>query len=114
MTLCVCIKGKDGMVLASDSRGTFGDPRAVTAQNDNMKKLYLVSKYVGVILAGSGELGAMVMNEISDKILVNQSANTPSSHYSLSSIRASNRNLCTLAFRFVPPALLLRATLPLG
>jgi hypothetical protein len=44
------------MVLASDSRGTFGDPRAVTAQNDNMKKLYLVSKYVGVILAGSGEL----------------------------------------------------------
>jgi hypothetical protein len=45
------------MVLASDSRGTFGDPRAVTAQNDNMKKLYLVSKHVGVILAGSGELG---------------------------------------------------------
>jgi hypothetical protein len=68
MTLCVCIKGKKGMVLASDSRGTFGDPRAVTAQNDNMRKLYLVSKYVGVILAGSGELGAMVMNEISEKI----------------------------------------------
>lgn len=68
MTLCVCIKGKDGMVLASDSRGTFGDPRAVTAQNDNMRKLYLVSKYVGDILAGSGELGAMVMNEISEKI----------------------------------------------
>lgn len=48
MTLTVCLKGKDGMVLASDSRGTFGDPRRVTAQNDNMKKLYAVSKYVGV------------------------------------------------------------------
>lgn len=27
------------MVLASDSRGTFGDPRGVTAQNDNMQKI---------------------------------------------------------------------------
>jgi len=53
------------MVLASDSRGTFGDPRGVTAQNDNQKKLYGVSKYVGVLMAGSGELGAMIINEIS-------------------------------------------------
>jgi 20S proteasome alpha/beta subunit len=52
------------MVLASDSRGTFGDPRGVTAQNDNQKKLYGVSKYVGVLMAGSGELGAMIMSEI--------------------------------------------------
>lgn len=64
MTLIVCLKGTDGMVLASDSRGTFGDPRAVTAQNDNQKKLYRLSKYVGALLAGSGELGAMIMNEI--------------------------------------------------
>lgn len=53
------------MVLASDSRGTFGDPRGVTAQNDNQKKLYGVSNYVGVLMAGSGELGAMIINEIS-------------------------------------------------
>jgi 20S proteasome alpha/beta subunit len=53
------------MVLAADSRGTFGDPRGVTAQNDNQKKLYSVSKYVGVLMAGSGELGAMIINEIS-------------------------------------------------
>lgn len=68
MTLVVCLKGKDGMVLASDSRGTFGDPRATTAQNDNMKKVYPASKYVGVLLAGSGELGAMIINEIQKKI----------------------------------------------
>jgi len=68
MTLILCLKGKDGMVLASDSRGTFGDPRGVTAQNDNMKKLYAVSQYVGVLLAGSGELGAMIMEGISDKL----------------------------------------------
>lgn len=68
MTLTVCLKGKDGMVLASDSRGTFGDPRRVTAQNDNMKKLYAVSKYVGVILSGVGELGAMIMDGVPQRL----------------------------------------------
>jgi hypothetical protein len=56
------------MVLASDSRGTFGDPRATTAQNDTMKKVYSVSKYVGVLLAGSGELGSTIRNEIGEKM----------------------------------------------
>ena len=56
------------MVLASDSRGTFGDPRGVTAQNDNQKKSYGLSKYVGVLMAGSGELGAMIMNEIATDV----------------------------------------------
>lgn len=64
MTLNLILKGKDGIVLASDSRGTFGDPRNITAQNDNMKKLYPLSRYVGVVLAGSGELGATIMSEI--------------------------------------------------
>lgn len=57
------------MVLASDSRGTFGDPRGITAQNDNMKKVYGVSKYVGVLFAGSGELGANIINEIQKEIV---------------------------------------------
>lgn len=56
------------MILACDSRGTFGDPRGVTAQNDNMQKVYAVSKYVGVLLAGSGELGSMIINEIQREI----------------------------------------------
>jgi 20S proteasome alpha/beta subunit len=68
LTLIVCLKGKNGMVLASDSRGTFGDPRGVTAQNDNQKKSYGLSKYVGVLMAGSGELGAMIMNEIATDV----------------------------------------------
>jgi 20S proteasome alpha/beta subunit len=68
MTLNLILKGKDGVVLASDSRGTFGDPRSVTAQNDNMRKLYPLSKYVGVVLAGSGELGSTIMNELQEGI----------------------------------------------
>jgi len=68
LTLILCLRGKNGMILASDSRGTFGDPRGVTAQNDTQRKLYAVSKYVGILVAGSGELGAMLMNEISTKV----------------------------------------------
>ncbi len=68
MTLIVCLRGTDGMVLASDSRGTFGDPRGVTAQNDNQKKVYRLSKYSGMLIAGSGEIGTMVYNELGKEI----------------------------------------------
>lgn len=42
MTLIVCAKAQDGMVFASDSRGAFGDPQTLTAQNDTMKKVRLM------------------------------------------------------------------------
>lgn len=64
MSLIVSLRGANGMVLASDSRGTFGDPRGVTAQNDSMKKVFKLSKYVGALVAGSGEIGATIMNEL--------------------------------------------------
>lgn len=68
MSLILCLRGKDGMVLASDSRGTFGDPRGVTAQNDNQKKVYRLSKYVGCAVAGSGEIGARLVDELIETI----------------------------------------------
>jgi hypothetical protein len=40
------------MVVAADSRGTFGDPRGITAQNDSQKKLYSISKYSAILTAG--------------------------------------------------------------
>ena len=52
MTLSVSLTGKDGIVVASDSRGTFGDPRGITAQNDTIKKVYLVGN-VGISVAGA-------------------------------------------------------------
>lgn len=64
MTLLVSLRGADGIVLATDSRGTFGDPRGVTAQNDSQKKLYISSRYTAILTAGSGELGAFVMQEV--------------------------------------------------
>jgi len=62
MSLLVCLLGTDGLVLATDSRGTFGDPRGVTAQNDQIKKLYLANERVGILVAGAGDLGSTLVS----------------------------------------------------
>jgi hypothetical protein len=62
MTLTVCLQGRDGLVLASDSRGTFGDPRGVTAQNDTIRKVYLIGN-IGILSAG-GQQGNMIIEEV--------------------------------------------------
>lgn len=74
MTLLVGLRGVNGMVVAADSRGTFGDPRGVTAQNDAQQKLYKASKYAAILTAGSGELGAKLIDEILKTIPENDDA----------------------------------------
>ena len=64
MTLCVCLKGKDGIALASHSRGIFGDPRGVTAQDDSQEKAYVLSNQAGLLAAGCGEAGAHLVTEL--------------------------------------------------
>ena len=64
MTLLVCIKSEGKLVLACDSRGTFGDPRGVTAQNDSQIKLFKLTNRVGIMVAGVGELGATVVQAL--------------------------------------------------
>ena len=64
MTLIVCAKAMDGMVFASDSRGTFGDPQGVTAQNDTMKKVIKLNENSVLMMAGSAEIGETVIQEI--------------------------------------------------
>lgn len=61
MTLTVCLQGEDMIVVATDSRGTFGDGRGPTAQNDNIKKLYLVGN-VAICSAGSSHAN-MILDE---------------------------------------------------
>jgi 20S proteasome alpha/beta subunit len=65
MTLLVALRGKDGIVAATDSRGTFGDPRGVTAQNDSQQKAHIVAPHAAVLIAGAGELGTQLISEIS-------------------------------------------------
>lgn len=56
------------MVLAADSRGTFGDPRIVTAQNDTLQKAHILAPHVAVLTAGSAELGALIIDMVKKEI----------------------------------------------
>ena len=67
-TLLVCLKSEGKLVLACDSRGTFGDPRGVTAQNDSQIKLFRLTDRVGIMAAGVGELGATVVQSLQGQI----------------------------------------------
>lgn len=68
MTLLVALKGHDGLALAADSRGTFGDPRGVTAQNDSQQKAHVLAPHVAVLQAGAGEVGAVLISEVSAQL----------------------------------------------
>ncbi len=68
MTLTVALVGRDGIVAATDSRGTFGDPRGVTAQNDTMRKLFALAPHVVVTIAGAAELGTQLMAELEPEL----------------------------------------------
>jgi 20S proteasome alpha/beta subunit len=63
MTLLVALRGLDGLVLAADSRGTFGDPSQTTAQNDSMQKAHVLSKHAAILAAGASEVGALLIAE---------------------------------------------------
>lgn len=63
MTLIVALQGKDGLVLAGDSRGTIGDPRGLTAINDTQIKLFQLSPYCGIGTSGASELAAKIIDE---------------------------------------------------
>jgi len=64
MTLILGLRGKDGLVLAADSRGTIGDPRNLTAIDDTQTKLFELSKYCGLAVAGSSELAAKCVEDL--------------------------------------------------
>jgi 20S proteasome alpha/beta subunit len=68
MTLLVALKGNDGLVLAADSRGTFGDPRGITAQNDSQQKANVLAPHVAVLQAGAGEIGTLIVREVTSLI----------------------------------------------
>lgn len=68
MTLTICIKASDGIVLASDSRATLRDPRQETTINDRVKKIFSIGRYSGMGIAGDGGLAMSFIDEIKEKI----------------------------------------------
>ena len=66
MTLIVGMEADSAIILAADSRGMMGDPRGLTAINDNQTKLYPLG-HCGFGLAGASELGASLLDEYRKK-----------------------------------------------
>lgn len=64
MTLAISIVAKDGVAIASDSRVTSGDPRGPTTVNDTVKKIFGLSDFCGLAIAGDGGLGASIIDLI--------------------------------------------------
>lgn len=100
MTLLVALSGRDGLVLGADSRGTFGDPRGVTAQNDSQQKAHILSRHVGALQAGAGEVGALIVQHARERI-TNDGIDgaTPV----MNALRDTARDLYTEWFPSVPP-----------
>jgi 20S proteasome alpha/beta subunit len=73
MTLTIILAVNEGMVFATDSRGTIGDPRGLTAQNDSIKKQYKLDDNTIVQMSGSNEAGAIILDEIKKWRSVQQS-----------------------------------------
>jgi len=64
MTLAISIIAKDGVAIASDSRVTSGDPRGPTTVNDTVKKIFELSDFCGLAIAGDGGLAASIIDLI--------------------------------------------------
>lgn len=75
MSLAVAIEASDGIVLAADSRATFGDPRGMTAVNDTVQKIYRLSPRTVIALVGQAETGASLIQNITAGLAAQPSAN---------------------------------------
>ncbi len=75
MSLAVGIEASDGIVLAADSRATFGDPRGMTAVNDTVQKIYRLSPRTAIALVGQAETGASLIQHITAGLAAQPGAN---------------------------------------
>ena len=59
MTLTICIKAKDGVVLASDSRAS-----SFLTSNDTVRKLFKLDEHTAIGIAGDGSLAMHLLDTI--------------------------------------------------
>ena len=100
MTLTVVLQGKDGLVLSSDSRGTFGVPTGLTAQNDTIKKVFLVG-HAGILTAG-GQQGSMIIEDVAKAVEAEKIVNATDVMEKLRAVSRQSFNEWYAAFPFLP------------
>lgn len=74
MSLAVAIEAANGIVLAADSRATFGDPRGMTGANDTVQKIYRPNQRTAIALVGQAETGAALMQRIMATLIAQPAA----------------------------------------
>jgi 20S proteasome alpha/beta subunit len=62
MTLAIGIIANDSLVLASDSRATIGDVRGLTTVNDTVQKIFKITDFCGLAIAGDGGLATSLFD----------------------------------------------------
>lgn len=90
MTLAIGIIANDGLALASDSRATFGDPRGLTTANDTVQKVFQITDFCGLAIAGDGGLAVSIL----DIFLWGLKQIPNYNNLSVDEIVTSLRNLC--------------------
>jgi len=68
MTLALSLMSEKGIALVSDSRATVGDVRGLTTSNDTVQKIFKLSEKIGLEVAGAGDIGATLVDDIAKKI----------------------------------------------
>lgn len=68
MTLALALRGASAMVLAADSRGTIGDPRGLTAIDDSHVKVFKLTRFAGIGIAGASELASRLIDGLRPKL----------------------------------------------
>ena len=63
MTLTICIKSKDGIVLASDSKAS-----SILTSNDTVKKIFKLDEHHAIGIAGDGPLAINIFDQIFPKL----------------------------------------------
>jgi 20S proteasome alpha/beta subunit len=111
VTLLVALRGQDGLVLAADSRGTFGDPSGTTAQNDSMKKAHILAPHVAALAAGSGEVASLLILEAT-KTVGAMDGVTPVMEHLRDTARTKYNEWFPTVAAIQPPALLMTGQAP--
>ncbi len=99
MSLVIAMKAADGIVMAADTRGTIGDPRGLTAIDDNYQKIFPMG-HCGIGFAGTAEMGNTLLDELQKKGLDNfKDIDT-----AVDAIRPEITNCFNDWFQSIPPA----------
>jgi 20S proteasome alpha/beta subunit len=68
MTLVLALQASDGVVLAGDNRGTFGDPRGFMAISDMRKKVFPLTQYCGTGVSGPPDLASTLLKYLRQQL----------------------------------------------